>query len=204
VKSMGEVREHFAVPHPGPAEVEEASAKFEEMTSAFQAARATYYRLLASRLDDINRANTAAAAARINGTKSTAPTQAKIDADIAKAKGEMEVLAEATDQSGNALVAAVKEHRDAWLATFEAAEAEAEQRVAGLIALQKEATADLGTARSAARWLSEFTGSASQSQYPGGGGHSLADFSELEKLVNGELRLVGYRDGGPIWETVKA
>ena len=59
-----------------------------------------------------------------------------------------------------------------------------------------------GSARSAARWLRDFTGHSSQSQGPSGGPTVAADFSELKKLVHGELVLVGYRDGGPIFETV--
>jgi hypothetical protein len=206
MRVMGNVTEHFAVPHPAPAEVEKASAKFEEMTAAFQEARATYYRLLGSRLDDIQKANTASAAARIKGTKSTARTEAKIDADIARAKDEMDVLAEATDQAGNALLEAVTDHRDEWFKVYEAAEVEAGQRIDELIALQERATSDLSNARAASRWLREFTASGSQSQFPGSGrsGHTLAAFSELEKLVHGELRLVGYRDSQPIWETVKS
>lgn len=206
MRIMGNVTEHFAVPHPAPEPVEKASAKFEEMTAAYQEARATYYRLLESRLEDIHRANTAAAAARLKGTKSTAPTEAKIDANIAKAKSEMDTFESVTDQAGNALLKAVAKHRDEWVKVYEAAEAEAGQRIDELIALQEQATSDLSNARAAARWLRDFTGSGSQGQFPGTGrsGHTLAAFSELEKLVHGELRLVGYRDSEPIWEKVTA
>lgn len=203
MKSMGHPVEHLNVPHPGPAEVEEASAKFEEISAAFQAARAKFYALKTSHRDDRAAANLAHANARVEGKAAPSLTPAKIDANLAKAETEMNVLSEATDVAGTALWAAVREARDEWVKVYEAAEVEAEQRVADLIDLQRQATDDLGTARMAARWLSEFTGTSSQTQFPGGG-HSVADFSELEKLVHGERRLIGYRDGEPIWETVKA
>jgi hypothetical protein len=203
MKSMGHPVEHFNVPHPAPEQVEKASAKFEEISAAFQEARARFYALKTSRLDDIAAANLAAANARVDGTKPPALTPSKIDAAIAKAETEMNVLSEACDVTGTALVEAVAEHRAAMLATFEAAEAEAASRIDDLISLQRQATNDLGTARVASNWLRAFHGGMAQSQFPGGG-HSVADFSELEKLVHGERRLIGYRDGGPIWETVKA
>lgn len=204
MKVMGHPVEHFNVPHPAPEDVEKASAKFEETSAAFQEARAKYHRLVGSRLDDIRAANAAAAAARLDGTAPPKLTPDKIDANIATALAEMDVLFEATDQAGTALVQSVAKHRAGWLATLDAADAEATQRVADLIELQRQATSDVALVRSAARWLRAFTASPSQTQYPGTGGHSVAaDFSTLEKIVHGERRLVGYRDGQPLWKTEK-
>jgi hypothetical protein len=203
MKTMGHPVEHLNVPHPGPAEVEKASAKFEEISAAFQAARAKFYALKTSHRDDRAAANLAHATARVEGKPAPSLTPAKIDANLAKAETDMNVLSEATDVAGTALWKAVRAARDEWVKVYEAAEVEAEQRVADLIALQRQATDDLGTARVSSRWLREFTGSSSQTQFPGVG-HSVADFSELEKLVHGEARLVGYAEGKPIWKTVKS
>jgi hypothetical protein len=203
MKSMGHPVEHLNVPHPAPEPVEKASAKFEEISAAFQAARAKFYALKTSLRDDIAAANLAHANARVEGKAAPSMTPAKIEANLAKAETEMSVLSEATDVAGTALWAAVREARGEWVKVYEAAEVEAEQRVADLIALQEQATADLGTARMSARWLREFTGTSSQTQFPGHS-HSVADFSALKKLVHGERILIGYRDGGPIWETVKS
>jgi hypothetical protein len=203
MKSMGHPVEHLNVPHPGPAEVEKASAKFEEISAAFQAARAKFYALKTSHRDDLAACNLAHANARVEGKPAPSLTPAKIEANLAKAETDMNVLSEATDVAGSALWKTVRAARDAWVKVFEAAETEAERRIDDLIALQEQATNDLHNARIAARWLSEFTGSSTQTQFPGNG-HSVADFSELKQLVHGERRLIGYRDGGPIWETVKA
>jgi hypothetical protein len=203
MKVMGNPVEHLNVPHPAPAEVEKASATFEDISAAFQAARAKYYALKTSLRDDIAAANLAHANARVEGKAAPSMTPAKIEANLAQAETEMHVLSEATDVAGTALWEAVREARDEWVKVYEAAEVEAEQRVADLIALQRQATDDLQNARTARRWLSEFTGTSTQTQFPGGD-HSVADFSELEKLVHGERRLIGYRDGGPIWATVKS
>ncbi len=203
MKWLGNVIEHFDVPHPAPEPVEKASAKFEETTEAYQAARARYYELKTSRLDDLKAANLAAAEARVDGTKPPTLTPSKIEKQLADAEAEMHLLAEATDLTGTALVEAVAAHRDEWITVYKKAEAEAEQRARDLIEAQRLATSDLRTARVAASWLHAFHGGMNQSQFAGTG-HSVADFSELEELVNGERRLVGYRDGGPIWEQVKS
>lgn len=204
MKVMGRPIEHFSVPHPAPEEVEAASAKFEEISAAFRAASAKFYALTTSRLDDITAANKAAADARLAGVAPPRLTPDKIDANLADAELEMNVLSEACDLAHTALLEAVAEHRDEWVKVYEAAEVEAEHRLAGLIDLTEQASSDVSAARSAARWLAEFTGTGGQSQFPGSGGHSVSDFAKLRKVVNGETRLVGYRDSEPIWETVKS
>jgi hypothetical protein len=203
VRGFGYVQDNFQVPHPAPEPVEKASAKFEELAAAYREAQAEYYGRVTSRLDDIRAANSSAAAARISGTKISGRTEAKIDADIAKAKAEMDVLEQAVDQAGDHLANLVLEHKAEWLAVLDAADAEATARVEGLTATLKQATHDVGMARGASKWLRDFRSITDVTQYPGGSGHTAVNYDALEKLVNGERVLVGYREGQPIWETKK-
>ena len=109
----------------------------------------------------------------------------------------MDVLEQAVDQAGDALVAAVIAAKTEWLAVLNAADDEATQRVADLMEATRQATADLHMARGASEWLRQVRSTAS-TQYPGHSGHTASDFAALEKLVNGERILVGYRNEGPI------
>ena len=126
MRNMGTIIDHFQVPHPAPEQVEQASATFEQLADEYREAQRLYYGRVTSRLDDIREANAAAAAARIKGTKFDGKTEAKIDADLAKAKTEMETLAEAVDMAGDTLAQAVVYHRDAWRKTFDDADQEAD------------------------------------------------------------------------------
>ena len=143
MRVMGSPIEHFQVPHPAPAEVEEASAKFEQISADLRSTRAKFYALKTSRLDDLTAANKAAADARLSGVAPPRLTPDKIDAAIAKAEQEMNVLTEACDMAHTALLEAVAEHRDEWAQVYEKAEAEAEARLAGLIDLSEQASDDV-------------------------------------------------------------
>lgn len=199
MRSMGTIIDNYAIPHPAPEPVEKLSAEFEKVAAEYRAAQKDYYGRVSSRLDDIRHANQAAAAARIRGEKITVRTEAKIDADIAKAKTEMEMLAEATDMLGTELAQLVRDHAEEWAATLDAADDEATERLATQLKLVQQAEDDIAMARGAATWLR----SSRATQYPGSSGHTASDYERLTQLVTGVTRLVGYREGEPIFETKK-
>lgn len=202
MRSMGHAIEHFAVPHPAPEPVEKASAKFEQISADFQAARAKFYALKTSRLDDIAAANLAAAEARVEGGKPPTLTPAKIDANIAKAEAEMNVLHEACDLAHTALLEAVAEHRDEWIELLEEADTETTERIRVLLEGIRQAVDELQVIRSAPEWLRDFHVSAGQTQWHGGRPlyKMVGAIHRLETIVVPEKVLVGYTDGDGIWE----
>lgn len=210
MRLMGNAVEHFAIPGLAPKPVQDASDKFEKFTADYQATRANYYALKTSRLDDIAAANLAAAEARVEGGKPPALTPDKIDANIAKVEQEMNVLHEATDLAHTALMEAIEEHREVWLAHLDEVERASVERLRAVLNEARAAISDLQLARTAPEWLRAFRVSASQSQWTGGRALRNAGLDNLERLVEPEQRLVGYRDDDgdgvaePVFEDVIA
>jgi hypothetical protein len=195
MRSMGHAVEHFAIPGLAPRAVQEASDRFEEVSADFQATRARYYALKTSRLDDIAAVNRASALCRVDGTAPPQLTAAKIDAAIAKAEQETSVLHEACDLAHTALMEAIEEHQEEWLATLDRVDAEATERIHVALVEVRAAWEDLQTARTAPEWVRSFRVTVGQTQWNGGRGISGGRaIDELEHLVTPEQRLVGYSD----------
>lgn len=209
MRSMGHAIEHFAIPGLAPKPVREASDRFEQISADFQAARARFYALKTSRLDDIAYANKAAAEARVEGKAPPKLTPDKIDAAISKAEHEMNVLHEACDLAHTALMEAISEHREEWLKLLDEVDAEGTERLRVALDDASQAISDLQVARSAPEWLRDFRASASQTQWHGGRALRGSGLDDLYALITPRQRLVGYQgnESGiaePVYEDVIA
>jgi hypothetical protein len=208
---MGNAIEHFAIPGLSPKPVQEASARFEQISADFQATRTRFYALKAARLDDIAAANMAAAEARVEGSAPPKMTPDKIDVAIIKAEQEMNVLHEACDLAHTALMEAIAQHRDEWLTKLDEVDRAANERLRVALIEARAAVADLQVARTAPEWVRSFVVSTGQTQWSGGRGigHTNA-LDDLDKIVTPDKKLVGYRDDDgdgtsePIFEDVIA
>jgi hypothetical protein len=200
----------FAIPQSAqPKAVADAEANFQRLAGEFADCRSQIAEARELKQHQVGQAHAAAAAARIEGGKPPTKTPDKLatewDAKILSLKAELTVLAEAVDQAGNTMIAAINQNREQWLADLDALDKAATKRLAKAIEEARAAVEDLSGARAAPWWLREFTGA---NQYPGGNALGSRGLHDLEKLVTPEQRLVAYRDDDgdgtsePVWEDV--
>ncbi len=203
MRANGYVVEFWNVPSVAPKPVAEAKARFDKLSAELQAVTQRWDRAVRSRQDDIAAANRAQATARMEGTKS-AFTPGKVEQNLAKLKAEREVLLEAVDMSGNQLIAACEEHRDEWLAMLNKIDEDATERLRVALGNARRALEELQVPRTAPGWVRHFSARRAlmgdQVVYHESGIGGEEHLDKLDKIVNPEPVLVGYRDSQPLFE----
>jgi hypothetical protein len=165
----------FAVPPHPPAAAAKAIADFERVADAWGQ--------VLGEIDDAKaaaeQAKAQAKSAAVEAVKSGKPTKVsvveieqKYEQQTAELEAREAVLRVAVDEVGNTMALAVAEDRSAWLTKLEEVETEAESRYANAIKEAQAALGEIGPARAAVRWLSDFQSNRArhglESQFAGG------------------------------------